>query len=70
MRGGCVADANAGVMTVDLPGHFYVWLASDEAKFLKGKYVWANWDAKELLERAEEIKSSKLLTWVVDGAPM
>ncbi len=57
-------------MIVDLPGHFYVWLASDEAKFLKGKFVWANWDAEQLLERDEEIKNSKLLNWVVDGAPM
>ncbi|EEU34499.1 uncharacterized protein NECHADRAFT_55027 [Fusarium vanettenii 77-13-4] len=41
--------------SVELPGQFYVWLASPEAKFLKDKFVWANWDAQELLERAEEI---------------
>ncbi|KAK3309323.1 uncharacterized protein B0T15DRAFT_387319 [Chaetomium strumarium] len=56
--------------TADLPGHFYVWLASPEANFLKGKFVWANWDAQELLERADEIMNSTLLNWVVDGAPM
>ncbi|KAK5097404.1 hypothetical protein LTR70_007605 [Exophiala xenobiotica] len=28
----------------NLPGHFQVWLASPEAEFLKGKFVWANWD--------------------------
>ena len=55
---------------VDLPGHFYVWLASPEAKFLKGKFVWTNWDAEELLEKADEIKKSTLLSWVVDGVPM
>lgn len=51
----------------DLPGHFFVWLASPEATFLKGKFVWANWDAEELLERAEEIKNAKLLSMVLDG---
>ncbi|KAB8210967.1 hypothetical protein BDV34DRAFT_220142 [Aspergillus parasiticus] len=54
----------------ELPGQFYVWLASPEAKFLKGKFVWANWDAQELLERASEIQSTKLLNWVVEGIPM
>ncbi|KAF5858565.1 hypothetical protein ETB97_004249 [Aspergillus alliaceus] len=27
----------------ELPGQFYIWLASPEDKFLKGKFVWANW---------------------------
>ncbi|PWY95984.1 oxidoreductase [Aspergillus sclerotioniger CBS 115572] len=56
--------------SADLPGQFYVWLASPEAQFLKGKFVWANWDAQELLQRAEEIQNSKLLNWIVDGVPM
>jgi NAD(P)-dependent dehydrogenase (short-subunit alcohol dehydrogenase family) len=55
----------------ELPGCFYVWLASSEAEFLKNKFVWSNWDAQELIERKEEIKSSKsLLTWGVEGVPM
>jgi len=29
----------------DLAGNFVVWVASPEAKFLKGKFVWVNWDA-------------------------
>jgi hypothetical protein len=52
----------------ELPGQFYVWLASPEAEFLKGKFVWANWDAQELMERAEEIKSTKLLSVILAGA--
>ncbi|KAK4248950.1 hypothetical protein C7999DRAFT_30639 [Corynascus novoguineensis] len=56
--------------SADLPGHFYVWLTSTEARFLKSKFVWANWDAQELLEKAEEIKNSTLLNWVVDATPM
>ncbi|KAI1334016.1 NAD(P)-binding protein [Xylariaceae sp. FL0016] len=32
----------------DLPGQFAVWAASSEAKFLHGRFVWANWDVDEL----------------------
>ncbi|KAI0402266.1 NAD(P)-binding protein [Xylaria palmicola] len=33
---------------VDLPGHFAVWAASPEARFLHGRFVWASWDVSEL----------------------
>ncbi|CAG8949802.1 hypothetical protein HYFRA_00004126 [Hymenoscyphus fraxineus] len=42
----------------NLPAHFTVWLASPEAKFLNGKFVWANWDVEELKEREVETSSS------------
>ena len=35
-------------MAVDLPGHFAVWAASDEAKLLHGRFTWANWDVEAL----------------------
>ncbi|KXT13919.1 hypothetical protein AC579_2395 [Pseudocercospora musae] len=55
----------------NLPGQFCVWLASEEARpFLKGKFVWANWDAQELMERAEEIAKSRLLTVMLEGMEM
>lgn len=47
-----------------------MWLVSEEAKFLKGKYVWANWDVKELMDRADEIKNSRLLTIMLEGMDM
>ncbi|KAF4810746.1 Short chain dehydrogenase andI [Colletotrichum siamense] len=50
-----------------LPGHFCVWLACPDARFLKNKFVWANWDVQELMQRAGEIESSHLLTWIIDG---
>ena len=59
-----------GTTAVALPAHFCVWLASEEARFLKSKFVWANWDVDELLERREEIPNSRLFTWVLDGVPM
>jgi hypothetical protein len=58
------------VLTVNLPAHFLVWLASPEAEFLKGKFVWANWDVDDLKERADEIKSSSLLTTGLHGVPV
>ncbi|KAF5699960.1 peroxisomal short-chain alcohol dehydrogenase [Fusarium mundagurra] len=32
----------------NLPGHFSVWVATPEASFLHGRFVWANWDLDEL----------------------
>jgi len=32
----------------DLPGHFAVWAASDEARFLHGRWVAAHWDVDKL----------------------
>ncbi|GFP57133.1 short chain dehydrogenase citE [Trichoderma asperellum] len=64
-------DSNVqGQDEVELPAHFCVWLASSEAKFLKGKFVWANWDVPELLQRAEEIRDSRLLTIGLAGVEM
>lgn len=34
--------------TEDLPGHFAVWAASDEAQHLHGRFVWAGWDVDEV----------------------
>ncbi|KUJ08159.1 NAD(P)-binding protein [Mollisia scopiformis] len=46
----------------DLAGDFVVWLASEEAKFLNGKFVWVNWDVDELKAKAKEIQDSALLS--------
>ncbi|KAH8901152.1 NAD(P)-binding protein [Thozetella sp. PMI_491] len=51
----------------DLPGHFVLWLVSPEAKFLRGKFVWANWDVDELKARKEEILSTDLLDFKLGG---
>jgi hypothetical protein len=56
--------------SVELPAHFFVWLASPEAEFLKGKLVWVNWAVDELKTRAGEIKASLLLKVVLNGVPM
>ncbi|KAF2171805.1 hypothetical protein M409DRAFT_63377 [Zasmidium cellare ATCC 36951] len=38
-----------------LPAAFAVWLSSPAAAWLGGKFVWAQWDVDELIERKEEI---------------
>jgi hypothetical protein len=57
-------------LTVELPAHFLVWIASDEAAFLRNKFVWANWDVEELKARAEEIRTSSLLRVSLNGVDM
>lgn len=52
-----------------LPASFIVWACSPEADFLKGKFVWANWDAEELKAREEEIRETDFLTLGLNGWP-
>ncbi|MCJ1369243.1 hypothetical protein MMC20_000453 [Loxospora ochrophaea] len=54
---------------VRLPAHFIVWLTSPEGKFLRGKFVWANWDVDELKARAKEIEETTILTSNILGWP-
>jgi len=54
---------------VSLPASFNVWLASPEARFLKGKFLWANWDVDELKARAEEIQAGMQLNIQLVGWP-
>ncbi|KAI1280966.1 hypothetical protein F5Y07DRAFT_386835 [Xylaria sp. FL0933] len=54
---------------INLPAHFLVWAASDEAKFLKNKFVFANWDVDEMKAREQEIAGSPELTVGLVGFP-
>ncbi|KAI1188213.1 hypothetical protein F5B17DRAFT_281346 [Nemania serpens] len=54
---------------INLPAHFLVWAASEEARFLKNKFVFANWDVEELKARAGEIAGSSELTISLSGFP-
>ena len=54
---------------VELSGDFAVWLASQEAAFLNGRYVWANWDVDELKAKAGEIQAGQQLTAGILGWP-
>lgn len=52
-----------------LPTHFAVWLCSEEAKFLRGRFVWANWDVEQLKAKKAEVEGSLLLTANCIGWP-
>ena len=56
-------------LLVSLPATFYVWLASTEAKFLKGKFLWSNWDVDELKARSKEIEETQQLNIDLVGWP-
>jgi hypothetical protein len=34
---------------------------SEEAKFLGGKFIWANWDVEELMQNKEKIQKDENL---------
>ena len=65
----CVAYFEADFDLVSLPASFNVWLASPEARFLKGKFLWANWDVDELKARAKEIEATTQLSIGLGGWP-
>lgn len=50
-----------------LTGDFTAWLASDEASFLAGRFVWANWDCEQLIGRKQEILKGNLFRTALTG---
>jgi hypothetical protein len=50
------------ITLVELAASFMVWVSSPEAAFLKGKFVWSNWDVDELISKKEELLSTPALT--------
>ena len=54
---------------VSLPASFYVYLASKRSNFLRGKYLWSNWDVDELESRAKDIETSTFLNIDLVGWP-
>ncbi|KAK3629693.1 hypothetical protein LTR56_017899 [Elasticomyces elasticus] len=54
---------------IDLPASFLVWAASNEAKFLNGKFVWAQWDVDELKKMADMIRGTENFTFGLLGWP-
>lgn len=63
-------NRKSGVPAMDdesLPADTFVWAASSEAKFLNGKYIFANFDVEEIMARETEIKEKKLLEMYLLG---
>ena len=44
-----------------------VWAVSPEAKFLKGKLLWSNWDVDELKAMRKEIEEADKFTFDLLG---
>lgn len=44
-----------------LPGGVAVWLTTDAAKFLNGRYMSANWDVVEMMARKAEFEGTETL---------
>jgi hypothetical protein len=57
------------MLLVSLPASFILWLASPEARFLKGKFLWSNWDVDELKARQKELESTTQLNVALGGWP-
>lgn len=53
--------------TPGLVGGTGVWLATEKASFLGGKYVAANWSVDDLVARKEEIVAGGKLSVVLKG---
>ncbi|OAL18784.1 hypothetical protein AYO22_10113 [Fonsecaea multimorphosa] len=55
---------------VRLPASWCVWAAAkaeSDANFLKGRFVWGNWNVDELCERREEVEKGDLLKVELKG---
>ena len=62
------SKAISDVDDISLPSDTCVWLASPEADFLKGRFIHANFDVEELIERKAEFENNpELLTLVLSG---
>ena len=53
--------------TPELVGGTVVWLATEKARFLGGKFVNVNWDVEELVERKEQIVNGEDLKITMGG---
>ena|ERR1700761_3102503 len=52
----------------ELVAHLAVWLAGPDSDFLKGRYLWANWDLEELMNAKDKITANPtLLHLTLDG---
>jgi len=45
----------------ELPAAVSVWLSSPEADFLRGRFLWSNWDVEELKAMKGEIEKSEAM---------
>ncbi|TVY46137.1 Short chain dehydrogenase [Lachnellula subtilissima] len=47
---------------IELCANFMVWAVSPEAEFLKGKFIWSNWDVNDLIAKKDSLSAMDLTT--------
>ncbi|TVY94407.1 Short chain dehydrogenase [Lachnellula willkommii] len=47
---------------IEMCANFMVWAVSPEEEFLKGKFIWSNWDVNDLIAKKDELSASDLTT--------
>ncbi|KAK9489190.1 hypothetical protein V1508DRAFT_435988 [Lipomyces doorenjongii] len=60
------SEPSGGMTDGKLVGQLFAWLASGEADFLSGRFVWAEWDIEELKAKEKSILENDLLLTTVD----
>ncbi|OJJ46842.1 hypothetical protein ASPZODRAFT_65269 [Penicilliopsis zonata CBS 506.65] len=68
-KSGLLKKAKPAMDDIKLSAHFLVWAASEEGRFLNGKFCMANWDVSELKAKAGQIQESQLCTSGILGWP-
>jgi hypothetical protein len=65
----CIADAfkRFALDTPELVGGIGVWLATDKAMFLSGRFISANWSVDDLMTRKDELVAGNDLKIVYQG---
>jgi NAD(P)-dependent dehydrogenase (short-subunit alcohol dehydrogenase family) len=56
-----------GMTDGKLAGQFLAWAATEEATFLNGRFVWAEWDVEELKAKKDEMLERDMLLTTIDG---
>ncbi|KAK8136149.1 hypothetical protein PG984_004089 [Apiospora sp. TS-2023a] len=45
---------------IELPAHFARWLAGPQSDFLRGRFLWAQWDVDELIAAEEKLAANPM----------
>ena len=62
-------ETSIEIVAASLAAHFLLWLASKEARFLRGKFVCSNWDVEEMKAKAKDIETPRMLEANIHGWP-
>lgn len=55
------------LILIELPGGVCLWFASQESEFMRGRFMFSNFDVEEMKAKAEEIEGKNLFTVALSG---